>query len=1354
MGRLASSTPQHPLYDVVLTDMLLPDGNGLSFVSFVQEKNLPIPVVVITGLGDEESAVSAIRTGASDYVVKRADYLSGLPAILESALHRYRTESARHSRPLHVLYGVHNISDAEMTGQHFSRYAPFITLDAAPTAEEVLKRLTPSPVDGEERGKVWDALLLDYHLPGMNGIEMLKELGEMPGLDIPIIIITGHGDEVIAAQSLRFGAADYVVKSAGYLHQLPWILENAHTRTEILREQKTLKAQEEYFRSLIENVSDIILVWDMETDGTVEYVSPSFERILGRRAEEIIGTNYGESRFVHPDDITLLAEATAKTALHPGCTGPTIELRLLHRDGSWHAMETVGRSLADPQGHIKIVTTMRDVTERRLTEETLNWKTALLEATLNSSLDGIMVVDGKRRGRISINQQAIDLWKIPDEVLERNDYEAQLKHSTGMTRYPDQFLEKVNYLYEHPNETCRDEIELNDGTIVDRYTAPVFGEDATYYGRIWTFHDITEQKHAERLLQESEQSLMAILAASPIGIGRVENKVIDWVNETLCHMSGYTAEELKGQEVRLFFPSSDVYARTVETLYESGHGEVRIKRKDGSLADSLIQISPLYGNAYVFTITDMTSQKEAENTLRFTQVCVDRAFDSVIWETIDGDIVYVNDATCSQTGYTREELLQMNIKNINPDFSPERWKKRWSLKKEGGALFFQSYHRAREGRIFPVEVASNYIEYEGKAYTCSIARDITERKSAEEALRQSEERYHTFIDSTSDMVFLKDDQYRHVIVNRQLAAFFGREEDDIIGKTDFDLMPPDPAARCRETDRAALQSSSVRIDMELNGDRVYESLKFPVKLSHNRVGIGGFIRDITDHKKAEAALQESEAKYRSVVENSLVGFYIIQDGLFRFVNKRFCEIHGYAEEEVVDRLDPIRNTVPEDREIVRKHIEGRISGLVPSVEYSVRVLRKDGQIITLKVVAGSSVYKGRPAVVGTLIDITREETLESQLRQAQKMEAIGTLAGGVAHDFNNILTVFTGYGTLLRMGMDEANPLQMYVDQILSASQKAANLTQSLLAFSRKQPISLAPVSINTVVQGTRKLLQRLLTEDIALKTVFCQDDTTVMADATQIDQILFNLATNARDAMPKGGVLIIETKVIELDNESAQLYGFNEAGKYVLLSVSDTGVGMSETTKEKIFEPFFTSKEVGKGTGLGLATVYGVVKQHGGHITVYSEINGGTTFRIYLPSVTIRPAAEQPPPPEIRPGHETILVAEDNDGVRQLITKMLTQYGYTVIEATDGDEAIRKFRNHSPIDLLILDSVMPKKNGREAYDEIIKTAPHIKVIFTSGYTRDIILDKGIEDRRFDFISKPLSPGELLRKVREVLDRP
>jgi len=383
-----------------------------------------------------------------------------------------------------------------------------------------------------------------------------------------------------------------------------------------------------------------------------------------------------------------------------------------------------------------------------------------------------------------------------------------------------------------------------------------------------------------------------------------------------------------------------------------------------------------------------------------------------------------------------------------------------------------------------------------------------------------------------------------------------------------------------------------------------------------------------------------------------------------------------------------------------------------------------------------------------------KELLEEQLRNAQKMEAIGTLAGGIAHDFNNILTAIIGYGDILQMQIDKDNPLRDKVEQILDAAQRAANLTQGLLTFSRKQLIEPRPVNVNESVTSIQKLLARLIREDIEIRVSLAEEDLVVMANPGQIEQALMNLVTNARDAMPDGGVLRIATESVELPRNFFKARDHEMPARYALLSVADTGAGMDKKTREKIFEPFYTTKEVGKGTGLGLSMVYGIITQHEGYIDVSSRPGEGTTFRIYLrligPRVEEEKSATLGPP---KRGDESVLIAEDNESVRVLSKEILEGYGYDVIEAVDGDDAVRKYmENKDKIQILLLDVVMPKKNGKEAYEEIVKIKPDVKKLFMSGYTSDIIHEQGIIDEGIHIIYKPLSAEALLRKVRQVLD--
>jgi len=551
--------------------------------------------------------------------------------------------------------------------------------------------------------------------------------------------------------------------------------------------------------------------------------------------------------------------------------------------------------------------------------------------------------------------------------------------------------------------------------------------------------------------------------------------------------------------------------------------------------------------------------------------------------------------------------------------------------------------------------------------------------------------------------------------------------------------------------------------------------------------ISMIISDVLVLKK----LSEREHLITMAIEESGESVIIAdRGGYIEYVNPAYERITGFSKEDVMREslLTNIKCGLGEDVCSIVK------SGSLWSGTFKGK--RMDGRdyfeylsVLPVKDEKGEVakyVYIGR--------DITRERSLEEQLIQSQKMEVIGKFAGGIAHDFNNILTAIKGYGEFLMDEMKEGDPLRSYVEEIRLSTDRAANLTKSLLTFSRRQPMALRPVNLNEVIRGVEKLLLRLIGEDIQLRTLLTppgfssgiitppspgsvrptvgsylkrgwpkaggvisegEGELAIMADAGQMEQVLMNLATNARDAMPEGGTLTIETGVVTIDEEYVRDHIFAKSGSHAVLSVSDTGAGMDEETRQKIFEPFFTTKGVGKGTGLGLSIVYGIIKQHDGNINVYSEPGIGTTFKIFLP--LIKAAVEEIKPVEtLTPGRgtETVLLAEDDTAVRKLIKEALLKYGYSVMEAEDGEEAVRFFaENKDKIDILLFDIMMPKMKGTEAYEEILKIRPEIKVLFMSGYTEEVIYREGVLDKGLSFISKPVSPHEILIKIRKVLDK-
>lgn len=508
---------------------------------------------------------------------------------------------------------------------------------------------------------------------------------------------------------------------------------------------------------------------------------------------------------------------------------------------------------------------------------------------------------------------------------------------------------------------------------------------------------------------------------------------------------------------------------------------------------------------------------------------------------------------------------------------------------------------------------------------------------------------------------------------------------------------------------------------------------------------------------AEFELLEKSVYLDNILHSSTDTAIVATDLDFRvtYYNPAAEKILGYKTEDVIgqkvteilalEKVDPARFRMGVD--IVKSKGEYRYS-------YE---KRKDGGIHYID----SRIYgmlDDHNKLVGYVLmarDITDYKHLEEQLLHSRKLEAVGLLAGGVAHEFNNILMAIMGYGSLLKIKTGDDDPYKKYVDCILASSEKAANLTRGLLAFSRKQIINPKAVDVNDIVRKVENLLLSVIGEDIELRTVLADTDLTVIADSGQIEQVLMNLATNARDAMPNGGILTLETQSLQINEDYIKSHPDTGPGRYALISVSDTGVGMDEKTREHIFEPFFTSKDVGKGTGLGLSIVFGIIKQHNGNITVYSEPGKGTTFKIYLPLSSEMKTEETKPAAEPSPqgGSETILLVEDDENVVTLIKDVLKEFGYSVICA-DSELAVKVFEEQGAgIQMLLLDVVMPKKSGREIYEEIRAIRPDVKALFMSGYTADIIHKRGILEAGLDFIPKPISPHDLLRKVREVLDR-
>jgi two-component system cell cycle sensor histidine kinase/response regulator CckA len=645
----------------------------------------------------------------------------------------------------------------------------------------------------------------------------------------------------------------------------------------------------------------------------------------------------------------------------------------------------------------------------------------------------------------------------------------------------------------------------------------------------------------------------------------------------------------------------------------------------------------------------------------------------------------------------------------------------------------------------------------------SLLSEVEDRKRAEEARKESEERYRELFENANDIIFTIDLAGKFTSINKAAEKITGYTLEEALTMNISSVVAPEFLGTALQMlSRRDLGDRRTRFELEIvckDGGRA--ALEFsPRVLSRDGkpVGIQGIARDTTERKRAEEKLRVSEEMFKVLSDQSPLGKALIDgQGRYEYVNPVFEAMFGYALQDLPTGAEWFRAAFPDPakrKEAVKVWKEDLAHvGIGESRPRIFDVVCKGG--VSKTILFRPVALEGNRQLV-IYEDITERRRMEAQLQQATKMEAVGRLAGGVAHDFNNLLTVITGYSELLLQRIGKESPMRGELEEIQQAGERAASLTQQLLAFSRKQIIEPKVVKLDHLVAEMHKMLARLIGEDVALQATTGKSLGSVKIDPVQFQQILVNLVVNARDAMPGGGKIVIETANADLDKAYCATHSYVTPGRYVMLAVSDTGHGMSDDVKAHIFEPFFTTKERGKGTGLGLSTTYGAVKQSGGSIEAYSEVGIGTTFKIYLPRVgeeAAKPAGEILPI-HLPGGTETVLLVEDEENVRNLGVRILKDLGYKVMQARNGDEALVVAMGcEERIDLLLTDVVMPGMSGSDLATRLVLAHPETKVLFTSGYTDDAIVHHGVLDEGVLFIGKPYSREGLARKVREVLDK-
>jgi PAS domain S-box-containing protein len=718
----------------------------------------------------------------------------------------------------------------------------------------------------------------------------------------------------------------------------------------------------------------------------------------------------------------------------------------------------------------------------------------------------------------------------------------------------------------------------------------------------------------------------------------------------------------------------------------------------------------------------------------------------------EGNIVEVNQVSCDRYGYARDELRGMHVSGIDaPEEVSEIPGRLEKIHRQGGA-FFEAMHRAKDGRLIPTEVNSKRVRQGEDTFIISVNRDITERRKANETLRRREEQFATILRTAMDGFWVTDREGRFLEVNDSVCRTLGYKREELLDMSVADIEATQDQTEILRSIRRIVERGSDRFE---GRHRCRDGSMREVEVSVNYLPsphdcFFAFLRDITERKQAERRVADALAFIQTMIEKSPIGIVTVSaSGDVVWVNETTARLVGGTVDQLkgqnVHRLDSWRQSG-----MLAAAEKALLTGAEQQLEASFKsTFGKEFRFSCLFVPFS---FEGDPHLLSLFTDITEREKLEGQLRQAQKMEAVGQLAGGIAHDFNNLLTAVNGYSELILARLDKDSPLRKEVREIQRAGERAAALTRQLLAFSRRQALQPRVISMNSVVLDLLNMLRRLIGENIEVGTELAPDLGQVKVDPGQIEQVLMNLSVNARDAMPDGGLLRLGTRNAEVETAVSDGGYDVPPGRYVLLEVRDNGTGMDPVTLRHIFEPFFTTKEKGKGTGLGLATVYGIVKQSGGHITVDSGKARGTTFRIYLPRFD--GAAEEGTSLSehlIVGGKETLLVVEDEDLLRNLVRDVLRQEGYTVLEARDGMEALRVSGEYpGVIHLVVTDMVMPEMNGKELSERILSERKEVKLLFMSGYMTDS-LTKGLPGEGIAFLQKPFSMHALTRKVREVL---
>ncbi|MDX9752979.1 MAG: PAS domain S-box protein [bacterium] len=1014
----------------------------------------------------------------------------------------------------------------------------------------------------------------------------------------------------------------------------------------------------------------------------------------------------------------------------------------------------------------------QDITEHKRAEETLRQEHARLQFFIEGGRAGTWEWNCQT-GETVFNHTWAKILGYTLEELAPFTYQTweRLVHPDDVSRANALLAECVQGL--QPDYECEFRMKHKEGHwiwILDRGRLLQWDSEGRPLKLFGTHTNITERKQTEESIRTREQFLQTILQTTVDGFFVLNGEgIVTEINLAFSEMLGYPKQDLIGQfigDLDADESPADTAAR-MRRIMQNGSElfEVRMHRKDGSILHAEVSTTylDLVGGQFVCFCRDLTQRKKAEETLRerehFLHTILHSMMDGFFVLDKTGHVKEANPAYCQMLGYAAAEMVGLGIGDLDAVESPAETAARVTHIRETGAERFETWHRRKDGQAIPVEISTTFLDKTSGEMIC-FCRDLTQKKEDEARLATMAE----MLDTAPSSITVHDTSGQFLYANLKTFALHGYKPQEFMAINLHDLDVPESASLLEKRFQQIMVHGEASFEVaHYRKDGSTIPLHVQTKLidwygQPAILSIGG---DITERKEAEEALRHSRDMMRYVIEH-VRSAVAVHDREMRYiyVSQRYMQEYKVPDADIIGKghYDVFPDLPQKWRDVHQRALAGEVCSAEDDV-----YLRDDGSEEWTRWECRPW-YESDGSIGGVIVyteiitDKIRAEQEKDKLRrdlaQAQKMESVGRLAGGVAHDFNNMLNVILGYSDLLLLETTLKPSLHQPLEEIRKAAQRSADLTRQLLAFARKQTVSPKVLNLNETIEVTLKMLRRLIGEDIDLHWSPSPTIEPVRIDPTQIDQILTNLAVNARDAIGTTmGRITIETRLMDIDEMFCVSHPHFVVGRYMMLAVSDTGCGMNEETKAHLFEPFFTTKGVGKGTGLGLATVYGIVKQNHGFVQVYSEPGHGTSIQIYFPilQAELRPE-DGKKEAVVERGQETILLVEDEPAILALGETMLKRLGYRVLAAATPGEAMRLAEEYAgEIHLLITDVVMPEKNGRDLARAILDLYPQMKCLFMSGYTANVIAHHGVLDAGVQFIQKPFSMQALGKKVRETI---